>query len=114
MSNYKYSIFLILLLACGMVQAQGDGLPTGEVDVIDEFEARLIDAERFVVNPLLPPLDTNKKRMFYEISGNALQVQYLPPKITPLRLSPPAMSPIYNGYVRAGAGFPQALYLDGS
>ena len=79
--SYKkiYLLAFAIIFSLGL-NAQGDGLPTGEVDVIDEFEARLIDAERFVVNPLLPPLDTNKRRMFYDISSKALQVQYLPPK----------------------------------
>lgn len=116
MINYKYKFSLILLAFAfsGSLLAQNDGLPTGEVDVIDEFEARLIDAERFVVNPLLPPLDTNKKQLTYNITGKALQVQYLPPQITPRRFSAPPMDPIYNGYLRAGAGFPKAFYLDGA
>jgi len=106
-------IFFSLCLAFHFsIKAQNTGLPTGEVDVIDEFEARLIDAERFVVNPLLPSLDTNKRALNYQIINKALQVQYLPPSIRPLRVSPPAMSPIYNGFARIGAGFPTALYLD--
>lgn len=111
---HKLNIYMLgcCLLFGLALQAQDSTLPTGEVDVIDEFEARLIDAERFVVNPLLPPLDTNKKRMFYDITSKALQVQYLPPKINPLRLSAPPEDPIYNGFARLGAGFPQALYLD--
>jgi hypothetical protein len=113
-NKYKLSFLIVALALALNLQAQTDGLPTGEVDVIDEFEARLIDAERFVVNPLLPALDTSKKQVFYTITGKALQVQYLPPKITPRRFSPPPMDPIYNGYVRAGAGFPQAFYLDGA
>jgi hypothetical protein len=116
MSNYKYNLsvlFLVFLFGLDL-GAQNNGLPTGEVDVIDEFDARLIDAERFVVNPVLPPLDTSKKRMTYFIDGKALQVQYLPPRITPRRFSSPAMDPTYNGYIRAGAGLPRALYLDGA
>ncbi|MEM6378904.1 MAG: hypothetical protein AAF705_11860, partial [Bacteroidota bacterium] len=83
MQKLKIYILGYCLLFGLALQAQDSGLPTGEVDVVDEFEARLIDAERFVVNPLLPPLDTNKRRMFYDITSKALQVQYLPPKINP-------------------------------
>lgn len=107
----KYILFLLILLS-GSLLAQNSDLPTGEVDVIDEFEARLIDAERFVVNPQLPALDTNRRFMSYDIINKALQVQYLPPSIQPRRVSPPPMSPIYNGFARVGAGLPQALYLD--
>ncbi len=114
MRLYKIVFLFMMVCASQAIIAQGDGLPTGEVDVIDEFEARLIDAERFVVNPLLPPLDTNKRSMLYNLTSRALQVQYLPPKINPLRLSSPDLGAIYNGYVRLGAGFPQALYLDGA
>lgn len=112
--SYFFTILFLLVLSVSPLWSQNNGLPTGEVDVIDEFDARLIDAERFVVNPVLPPLDSIKKQMSYTIDGKALQVQYLPPKISPMRFSSPPMDPTYRGYVRAGAGLPRALYLDGA
>ena len=108
----KYSI----LSALGLILAFSAGaqIQSGEVDIIKQFNARLADAERFVLAPKLPPLDTSSKAQAYNLVNRPIKVQYLPPRITPKTLQNEPKEKIYNGYVRAGAGFPQALLLEGS
>jgi hypothetical protein len=97
-----------------VLRAQQPGLQAGEVDVVKSFEARLGEAERFRVAPVLPPLDTAARRLDYYITGNQMEVDYLPPRIRPLAMPSRAdKSDIYNGYLRLGGGFPGAILGDG-
>lgn len=92
---------------------QGQDLPTGEVDVIKNFNARLIETEKYRLRPELPPLDTIAKIQEYNISALPLNVDYPAPKIRPIAIRPQDTGPVYPGYVRLGAGFPKALFAEG-
>ncbi len=91
-----------------------DDLPSGEVDVIKSFDARLGSAERVLVRPELPPLDSNVRRQNYNIQPRTTTVDYLPPKIRPLAFRTEKPEEGYNGYIRLGAGTPLAFYGEGS
>ena len=63
-SPMKYcKFFLFLLIGFAFSQpalAQDpDDLPSGEIDIIKSFDARLGDAERYQVDPELPALETS-------------------------------------------------------
>ena len=114
MISKKYFSFFVLLLLFGwQLQAQ-DELPTEQVDIIKNFNAKLLDAERQVVKPQLPPLDTSTRRMNYNIVNRTLEVEYLPPKIRPLAMRGDALQEGYNGFLKGGAGLPNAFYLEGA
>ncbi|MCB9080432.1 MAG: hypothetical protein H6555_01850 [Lewinellaceae bacterium] len=104
---YSTLSFLALLLACATLQAQNE-----QVDIVKDFNARLIDAQRFNLSPQLPPLDTSLRRQTYTLSARPLEVQYLPPKIRPIQLPREEGNPIYKGYARVGAGLPNAFTVD--
>lgn len=109
-------IIFLLLLATGFsfaLTAQ-DELPTEQVDIIKSFNAKLLDAERQLVDPQLPPLDTATRRMDYNIIDRTLEVEYLPPKIRPLAMRGDALAESYNGYIKGGGGLPAAFYLEGA
>lgn len=86
------------------------GLNEEEVEVIKEFEARLIDSEKLLLNPSLPPLDTTTKRLIYNVPTKTISVDYLAPKIRPLAMKRKALPPNYNGYLKLGYGFPSSPY----
>ncbi len=111
MNQLRYILTAVFALMLVTIQAQGD-LPTGEVDVVRAFEARLADAERVQVQPVLPPLDTTLRRQSYNIITRAIDVEYLPPTIRPRALRKEESGPVYNGYARLGAGFPRSFYGD--
>lgn len=113
-NNHKLHIGLLALAAIWMtadLSAQGD-LPTGQVDVVRTFEARLAEAERIDVAPQLPPLDTTTRRQTYSINTKTLEVAYLPPQIRPLAFRTEKPEEGYNGYLRLGAGLPLSFYGD--
>jgi hypothetical protein len=98
-----------LLFFAGFHLLCAQNLPTEQVDVIRDFEARLIDREKFNVSPELPPLDTSARRLSYELPSRMLSVDYPPPRIRPLAMRPDANPEIFRGFVRLGGGFPNAL-----
>lgn len=108
-----YILSLFTLLGAGNLYAQS-GLDAGDkVDVVKDFNARLADAERVRLNPGQPLPDTNRSKITYTISNKALNVQYLPPKVTPQVLKNEPKDTLYGGFVKIGGGLPQALLLEG-
>ncbi|MEZ4985483.1 MAG: hypothetical protein R2795_10675 [Saprospiraceae bacterium] len=97
----------LLLLSC-TVWAQND-LPSGQVDVVKSFEARLAEANRVDVKPQLPPLDTSTRQLTYNVISKDVPVEYLPPRIRPIAYRTEKPPTVYDGYVRLGAGYPSAF-----
>ncbi len=115
MINLKNSFLIFSILLCAVVAVQAQKtLPTGEVDIIKQFNARLIDAERYVLPPLLPLLDTSNRKQFYNILVRPMNISYLAPKIRPLEFRTQDAQKIYKGYLQTGYGLPNAFYLDGT
>jgi hypothetical protein len=100
--------FCLLFLALGLA-AQPD-LPSGQVDIVKSFEARLAEANRIDVRPQLPPLDTTTRRLTYNVIGKDVSVEYLPPRIRPLAFRTEQPPTIYDGYASFGVGLPNAFY----
>ena len=109
------SKFLIFFLACCFtLVAQNPDLPTGEVEVIKNFDALLLETEKLDVEPSLPALDTTTKRQTYFVPSKTITVDYLPPKIRPIAMKSGQKLKVYNGYAKLGAGFPASFYADAS
>lgn len=106
----RYIVLLCLLITMhwGM-HAQPD-LPSGQVDIVKSFEARLAEANRVAVTPELPPLDTTTRRLSYNVQAKDVPVEYLPPRIRPLAFRTEKPPAIYDGYARLGGGLPSAFY----
>lgn len=111
---HKQHILLAALFLMATASFAQKNLPTESVDVIKQFNARLIDAERFVVPPVLPLVDTSNRRQFYNILAKPLNVNYPAPKIRPLEWRTDPTADIYKTYLQGGMGFPRAFYFDGS
>ncbi len=113
MNTFKNIITGIFFLMPLFAMAQKD-LPSGQVDIIKNFDARLLDTEHLKVRPELPPLDTVTRRQIYNILSKTLEVEYLPPRIRPASMKGDEVQKSYNGYAKLGGGFPSSLYADGS
>ena len=111
-TSIKTALFAFFLAAGGCLWGQQEDLPTEQVEVIKDFNARLAETQRFQLQPELPPLDTMTKRQSYDITARTLEVQYLPPRIRPIAFRDEENPPTYRGYAKLGGGFPNALYAD--
>lgn len=111
--NFFKQIFsgLFFLLSFSALLAQ-PVLPGSEVDVVRSFEARLAEAERVGVSPVLPPPDTSIRRQNYSVAARPLLIDYPAPIIRPRGLSRERPEATQNGLIKLGAGFPSAFYGD--
>jgi hypothetical protein len=106
-----YSIFFLFTLPT-FTFAQPD-LPSGQVDVIRNFEARLLESDPIKIRPELPALDTSVRRQTYNIASKTFEVEYQPPRIRPIAMRGEDVQQGYNGYARLGGGFPGAVLAEG-
>lgn len=107
----KYILSLLALLLAVPAMAQGD-LPSDQVDVVRSFEARLAEAARIPVSPVLPPPDTSIRRQQYNVVVRPLNIDYPAPIIRPKGISRDRKESTQNGLIKLGAGFPSAFYGD--
>ncbi|MFK7808624.1 MAG: hypothetical protein AB8F74_12540 [Saprospiraceae bacterium] len=111
----KYFFLLICFLFATLAYAQpgpDGGLPSEEVKVIQDFEARLADSEKLVLMPELPPAEDATKNLNYKIPVKSLQMEYLAPKLRPLAMKAKKEEKGYKGYLKAGYGLPRASLGD--
>ncbi|MEO6039126.1 MAG: hypothetical protein ABIQ93_12000 [Saprospiraceae bacterium] len=102
----------VLVLAFGIQQAAfaQKPLPTESVDIVKDFDARLLESNKVIVNPTLPLLDTTTKKQNYMVPPRPLSVNYDAPKLRPIGLKTVKEVAPYNGYLKAGGGVPAAVY----
>lgn len=104
--NISQAIFLLFsCLIGGQLMAQND-LPTSEVEVVKQFEARLVEANRISIQPeneVVQPLPVN---FDYEVLNHQESVTYNPPEIKPRGYRTGRGPEIYRGFLKAGAGWP--------
>lgn len=108
------SLLAALLLTFGaqqfvFAQVQKE-LPTENVEIVKDFEARLLESNKIIVSPTLPLLDTTTQRQTYVVPPRPLTVTYDAPKLRPIGLKTVKVEDAYNGYVKAGGGVPTAIY----
>lgn len=89
--------------------AQKD-LPTENVSIIKDFDARLLESNKLDVPPTLPPQDTSKKKQDYLVPPKPLVTNYDAPVLRPIGMRTVKPEKPYNGYLKAGGGFPATLY----
>ena len=104
---------IALCLAAATLHAQTD-LPTEQVDIVKDFDARLLETDRIPLPPELPPLDTSVKRQTYNVAGRPIIVEYPTPQIRPLAIRSESIAKVYNGYAKLGGGLPNSLYGEAS
>ncbi|TNE60580.1 MAG: hypothetical protein EP344_06945 [Bacteroidetes bacterium] len=105
----------ITLFACSLclftvtALAQND-LPSENVNIVKDFDARLLESNKIDVPPTLPPLDTTTKRQDYLVPPKPLTINYDAPTLRPIGMRAGKREKEYNGFVKAGGGVPSSLY----
>jgi hypothetical protein len=105
---------LVCLGACligqtSSLQAQKD-LPTETVEIIKDFDVRLLESEKIGITPQLPPVSADPKQQTYSISPQPLSLKYEAPTLRPVGLKREKNEEVYKGYAKLGAGVPLAFY----
>jgi hypothetical protein len=108
----KYIFFSLALLFSLSLGAQPGDLPSDQVDVVRSFEARLAEAARIPVTPMLPAADTSIRQQQYNILARPLNIDYPAPIIRPKSIRRERPESTQNGLLKLGAGYPGAFYGD--
>lgn len=98
-----------LCLSLFSIAIQAQTGPTDKVDIIKNYEAQLLDANKLKVTPTLPALDTTTKYQDYVVPPHPSKVSYEAPKLRPLGMKTGAKDKVYKGYIKAGAGIPTSI-----
>lgn len=113
MKQFAFFTILFIGLLAYTPPLKAQNLDKNKVEITRQFNARLADAGRLPLTPQLPPLDTTKKNMTYQVVNRPIDVLYPAPKITPKTLRNEPQDPIFPGFVKVGAGMPKAILLEG-
>jgi hypothetical protein len=107
--------FFSIAIACTSlfsVQAQKE-LPSESVQVIRDFDARLIETDRIALVPSQAALDTTIVKQRYNLQGKEIDITYPAPKIRPLAMKMDKEEESFNGFVKAGYGIPNSPLFQG-
>lgn len=100
-----FTVLGIVLLALPSLPAQNE-LPTSEVEVVKQFEARLVEANRIEIDPGQAVVEPLPLDFEYEVIDHQESVLYNPPVIKPRGYRAGRGPEIYRGFLKAGAGWP--------
>ena len=105
-------MILFVMVAMAIPAVAQEDLPTEEIEVIKDFDARLIDARKLKINAQLPALDSATRKYTYQVTTQPLDIAYASPTIRPLAMKTEKQPTIYNGFLRGGYGFPNSPLIE--
>ncbi|MCO6461073.1 MAG: hypothetical protein J5I59_06695 [Saprospiraceae bacterium] len=109
---------MITLLLLGTVLSAQTDLPSGTVEVIKSYDAKLLVAQKLPLQGKLPDASAEKKEYNYnlqpEIKDKKADIKEHAPDIRPLGISKEKIPESYKGYLKLGTGFPLAGFLEGA
>ncbi len=106
----KHIALVICLLIIGAAARAQKDLPTEQVSIIKDFDARLLESNKINVPPALPPLDTSSRRFDYLVPQRPHPIAYENPALRPLGMRTVKPEKPFNGFAKLGAGAPNAWY----
>jgi hypothetical protein len=107
--QYKSTILVAILWAFSVGLKAQTG-PTDKIDIIKNYEAQLLDANKMKVTPTLPALDTTTKYQDYVVPPRPAKVSYDAPKLRPLGMKSAGKETQYKGFAKVGGGIPASIY----
>lgn len=103
----KAILIHILVAAAGQIIAQAQ-LPSGQIEVIKDFEVRLTETSKVVLRPEAIPFDTSVRRFTYAMTAPSPAIDYAAPGIRTLLIEPEKRPVSYPFMAKAGVGNPNA------
>lgn len=127
MSNNKSLNFFLktvcapaFIIVCFNLQ-QGfsqEDLPSGKVEVIKNYDAKLFDAEKLPLQGSLPEDEGTEKNYDYNLNPKTMDkkpdIKYEAPNIRPLSVAAEKLPESYKGYLKLGSGYPVSAYAEGA
>ena len=115
--NVKSFLIVVLnLFASGIALAQQSGgdtiLKGSTIEVIQSYKPQVRKAPKPEWMPQLPPSDTSRPNLNYEVPQQTLYYSYTSEPLRPLALGKDSVISPYKNYIKAGAGNLATLFLD--
>lgn len=111
--NHKFPLVLLAFAAFSTAALAQKDLPDENVNIVKDFDARLLESNKLNVTPSLPVLDTTTQRQQYSVPPKPLNITYEAPKLRPIGMKSTGKEDSYNGYIKAGAGIPSSFLGEG-
>lgn len=83
------------------------GLPTDEVTVLKDFQARLVESQRIKILPNLPEFQTAPLTYNYDVNVRALALDYPALVIKPIAMIPDDKMESFHSSIKLGYGYPR-------
>lgn len=100
-------LFCVIVLPSGLLTAQS-GLPSGQIEVVKDFEVRLAETPKVRILPEAIPIDTAVRQYTYSMQAQSPSIEYSRPDILPLAIDPETRATAYPFFARVGFGNPNA------
>jgi len=84
-------------------------LPTGQIEVIKDFEVRLMETKKIRIIPQPIALDSSMRRYEYNLLAPSPSIDYVIPELKPLAINPEKKPAYYPLFAKAGYGSPNSL-----
>lgn len=102
-------IHIIFFLAITTSVFAQNELPTGQIEVIKDFEVRLLETKKIRIIPQPIALDSALRRYEYVLSAPSPSIEYVVAELKPLAINPEKKAAYYPLFVKAGYGSPNSL-----
>lgn len=99
-------IFFFGLATWTVAQEQ---LPTGQIEVIKDFEVKLMESKKIRIVPQPIQLDSNVRHYVYSLNAPSPVIEYHTPEIKPLAINPEQKPTYYPLFAKAGYGSPNSV-----
>lgn len=112
LAQYKFLALCICLGGSNSITQAQNALPSENIEVVKDFDARLIEAQKLIIRPKPVEIDTTSRHYNYSVSVDIPEVEYLEPTIRPIGFKSAPKPKSYRGFARAGYGIPNAILGD--
>ncbi len=87
-------------------------LPSGNVEIVKLFDARLADTDKINTRPTAHVSERKDKRFSYVLIPSDIKLDYKMPEIRPLAMSAEKLPGFNKGFVKLGYGYPSSPYAE--
>ena len=103
-------IYFSVLLAFLAINTYGQKeLPSGQIEVIKDYEVKLIKADKIRIIPQPAVRDTSVRVYTYQLNIPSPAIEYHVPQLIPLAIEPEQKPVYYPLYAKAGYGSPNSF-----
>lgn len=104
----KYTLIFTFLLLISAAQAQTT-LPSGNIEVVKDFEVRLAETKKIRIVPQPVAIDSTIRQYEYKLLAPSPTIEYQIPELKPLAIQAEKKPTYYPFYTKVGYGNPNSL-----